>query len=58
MYNTGGPPLALGGILAVTGVSSLQIIGMSIIAITLSVAGLLLLRSARLRATSAEGGRS
>jgi len=50
MYNTGGPPLVAGATLAVTGVSSLQIVGMAIIAIALGIAGLLTLRSARLRA--------
>ncbi len=52
MYNPGGPPLVVGGTLAVTGVSSLQIVGMAIIAISLGIAGLLMVRSARLRAHS------
>ena len=56
MYNNPSPPLGVGGGLAVTGVSSLQIIGLAIIAITLCVGGLLLLRSARLKARERSEG--
>lgn len=56
MYNSGGPPIVVGGGLAATGVSGLQVVGMAIIAISLAITGLLMFRAARLRAHRQDSG--
>ena len=49
MYNNGGAPFVAGGTLAVTGITSLQAIGMAILAVAFCISGLLAVRAAKLR---------